>query len=85
MSASMCSRAVRATAELRLKTRATSRLDGKERIRLRQPCASSQQNLQAVKHPSWDMLESDAWRTAPINTRRVIERLMLEHMATLVR
>ena len=28
-----------------------------------------------------DFLESEAWRTAPINTRRVVERLMLEHMA----
>ena len=28
-----------------------------------------------------DFLESDAWRTAPINTRRVVERIMLEHMA----
>jgi hypothetical protein len=30
---------------------------------------------------SRDLLESDAWRTAPINTRRVVDRLMLEHMA----
>jgi hypothetical protein len=30
---------------------------------------------------SREMLESEAWRTAPINTRRVVERLMLEHMA----
>jgi hypothetical protein len=28
-----------------------------------------------------ELLESAAWSTAPINTRRVIERLMLEHMA----
>ena len=28
-----------------------------------------------------EMLESDAWRTAPINTRRVVDRLLLEHMA----
>ncbi|WP_434012616.1 hypothetical protein [Methyloceanibacter sp.] len=28
-----------------------------------------------------DMLESEAWRSASINTRRVVERLMLEHMA----
>jgi hypothetical protein len=27
-----------------------------------------------------ELLESDAWRTAPINTRRFVERLMLEHM-----
>jgi hypothetical protein len=28
-----------------------------------------------------ELLESDAWSTAPINTRRLVERLMLEHMA----
>ena len=28
-----------------------------------------------------ELLESDAWRTAPINTRRFVERLILEHMA----
>lgn len=28
-----------------------------------------------------ELLESDAWRTAPINTRRVVERVALEHMA----
>jgi len=27
------------------------------------------------------LIESDAWATAPINTRRFVERLMLEHMA----
>jgi hypothetical protein len=27
------------------------------------------------------LLESDAWRSAPINTRRVVDRLLLEHMA----
>jgi len=30
---------------------------------------------------SREILESEAWRTAPINTRRVVDRLMLEHMA----
>ena len=28
-----------------------------------------------------ELIESDAWHTAPINTRRFVERLMLEHMA----
>jgi hypothetical protein len=28
-----------------------------------------------------EMLESDAWHSAPINTRRVVERVILEHMA----
>ena len=28
-----------------------------------------------------EFLESAAWRTAPINTRRVVDRLILEHMA----
>ena len=28
-----------------------------------------------------ELIESDAWRTAPINTRRFVERLMIEHMA----
>ena len=28
-----------------------------------------------------ELLSSDAWRTAPINTRRFVERLLLEHMA----
>ena len=28
-----------------------------------------------------ELIESDAWRSAPINTRRVVDRLMLEHMA----
>src|SRR5262245_50639346 len=28
-----------------------------------------------------ELLESAAWRTAPINTRRVVERLIIEHMA----
>lgn len=27
-----------------------------------------------------EILESEAWHSAPINTRRVVERLMLEHM-----
>ena len=30
---------------------------------------------------SREILESEAWRSAPINTRRLVERLMLEHMA----
>ena len=28
-----------------------------------------------------EMLESEAWSTAPINTRRLVERIILEHMA----
>lgn len=28
-----------------------------------------------------EMLESEAWSSAPINTRRVIDRLILEHMS----
>jgi hypothetical protein len=28
-----------------------------------------------------ELLESDAWRTMPTNTRRFVDRLMLEHMA----
>jgi hypothetical protein len=28
-----------------------------------------------------ELLESDAWRTAPLQTRRFLERVMLEHMA----
>ena len=27
-----------------------------------------------------ELLESDAWRTAPLNTRRIVDRLILEHM-----
>jgi hypothetical protein len=30
---------------------------------------------------SRELIESDAWRTALINTRKVVDRLMLEHMA----
>ena len=30
---------------------------------------------------SRDILESEAWKSAPINTRRVVDRLALEHMA----
>ena len=41
---------------------------------------------QPPKNQPWvwvsrEMLESDAWRTMPINTRRFVERLMLEQMA----
>ena len=32
-------------------------------------------------HFTRDLLESDAWRSAPINTRRLIDRICLEHLS----